>query len=92
MAQFTVRVELHQATRDDYTTLHRAMEQRGFSRKIRSDDGRIWHLPWAEYDATATRGQTVLAAATAAAATTGKSSSILVTESAGRTWNGLVPA
>ena len=30
MANFTVRVELHKATWDDYDVLHAAMERKGF--------------------------------------------------------------
>jgi len=51
---FLTRVELygsHQAG-DDYTQLHAEMEKRGFSRKIKSDNGRWFHLPAAEYWAT----------------------------------------
>lgn len=90
MAQFTTRVELHNATYNDYETLHREMDRRGFARTIRADNGEVYQLPTAEYDCSATNGRaTVLAAAQAAAAQTGKSASILVTESAGRTWSGL---
>ena len=39
MAQFTVRIELHEAQRADYETLHAAMERRGFSRLITGDNG-----------------------------------------------------
>ncbi len=34
MAKFTTRVELHNATGEDYNTLHDAMESVGFSRLI----------------------------------------------------------
>ena len=47
---FSVRVELHRATDEDYEQLHAAMEQAGFSRLIASDDGVVYHLPTAEYD------------------------------------------
>jgi hypothetical protein len=47
MAQFTVRVELHQAEWTDYEQLHAAMEQKGFSRQIASDEGKVYHMPWA---------------------------------------------
>lgn len=52
MASFTVRIALYQATWDDYNVLHAAMEQRGFSRQIKADDGRTYCLPWAEYNGT----------------------------------------
>ena len=50
MPSFTTRVELHQATYEDYENLHAAMERVGFSRTIKSGDGITYHLPTAEYD------------------------------------------
>jgi hypothetical protein len=93
MTQFTVRVELHRADADDYETLHSAMKDEGFSRLIKSSDGKRYHLPTAEYDRSGelTRSE-VLDSAGKAAAQTNKKASILVTESAGRTWRGLDPA
>jgi len=90
MAQFTVRVELHDAQWTDYDTLHAAMERQGFSRLIRGDDGRTYQLPWAEYDreANLTRMQ-ILANAQSAANATGKKNSVLVTEAVNRAWSGL---
>ena len=40
MANFTVRIELHDAQWNDYEQLHAAMAQKGFSRQITSDDGK----------------------------------------------------
>jgi hypothetical protein len=93
MAQFTVRVELHNADDDDYEALHSAMKSEGFSRFIKSDDGTKYHLPPAEYvrSGELTRKQ-VLDSAKSAAAETGRKSSILVTESVGRSWSGLTKA
>ena len=91
MAQFTIRVELHRATGEDYSSLHSAMEYQGFSRTIRSDDGIIYILPTAEYDRTGdnlTRTQ-VLNDARAAAASVAATFSVLVTEASARTWIGL---
>jgi hypothetical protein len=55
MAEFTVRVELHGATGDDYENLHAAMETAGYRYidGIGTDgtSGR-WVLPTAEYDCT----------------------------------------
>jgi hypothetical protein len=92
LATFTTRVELHRAYDDDYEVLHAAMEQRGFSRLITSDDGATYHLPTAEYNysGTKTRSQ-VLALANSAASETNKKYAVLVTESRGRTWSGLQP-
>ena len=90
MSSFTTRVELHSANYSDYETLHSAMGRQGFSRTIRGDDGVEYHLPTAEYNLieNITRAQ-VLEKAKVAASYTGKSSSIIVTESNGRTWSGL---
>jgi hypothetical protein len=93
MSKFTVRIELHDAKWDDYETLHAAMAEKGFSRFVTADDGQTYHLPWAEYSAVGdlTSAQ-VRDIAQAAAATTGKRHGVLVTESNGRAWAGLVPA
>ncbi len=90
MAKFTVRVELHAASYADYEELHASMERRGFSRLITSDNGKTYHLPTAEYNLSGEYSrQQVLDSAEGAAAETGKSFAVLVTESQGRTWNGL---
>ena len=73
MAQFTIRIELHEAKWPDYDTLHAAMERQGFSRLITGDDGKTYQLPWAEYDGTANlTSLQVLGAAQTAANSTGK--------------------
>jgi len=90
MAQFTVRVELHRANQDDYEALYSAMEDEGFSRQIKSSDGERYRLPTAEYNRTSSKNrQEILDSAAIAASTTGKKYSILVTESAGRSWRNL---
>jgi hypothetical protein len=90
MASFTTRVELHDATYADYDVLHKAMEAEGFSRLIKSDGGTWYHLPTAEYNRTGelTRAQ-VLESAKRAAAKTRKLFAVFVTESNGRSWEGL---
>lgn len=90
MANFTVRVELHQAVSADYDALHAAMEQTGFSRLITGDNGQTYHLPWAEYTGSGilTSAQ-VRDIARVAADTTGKSNAVLVTEAVSRAWIGL---
>jgi hypothetical protein len=93
MAQFTVRVELHEGKYDDYQTLHAAMEQQGFSRLITSDGGVTYHLPWAEYQGTGDLASSrVRDIARAAADSTGRRNAILVTESKSRAWVGLAKA
>ena len=90
MAKFSVRVELHAASYADYEKLHASMERRGFSRTIKADAGKTYHLPTAEYDGGGdVTLQQVLELAKAAAAETGKTFEVFVTESAGRVWFGL---
>jgi len=49
MDWFITRVELHDATGDDYETLHREMTARVFHRVIQDDSGRLNRLPTAMY-------------------------------------------
>jgi hypothetical protein len=90
MANFTVRVELHNAEWADYERLHAAMELKGFSRQITSDDGQKYHMPWAEYNGTGnlTSAQ-VRDTAREAADSTGKQNAIFVSEAVSRAWIGL---
>lgn len=93
MSKFTTRVELHDATEDDYNELHSAMENAGFTRLIKDNEGNVYHLPWAECNFVAERtGDQVLASAKRAAQSTGCENEVLVTESAGRTWYNLMRA
>jgi hypothetical protein len=48
MSKFTVRVELRQATEDDYEKLRVEMEERGFSRLLPAGDGGKYLLSAAE--------------------------------------------
>jgi hypothetical protein len=90
MAQFTVRVELHQAQWTDYQMLHAAMEQRGFTRQIASDNGQTYQMPWAEYNGHGNLTSVqVLDIAKVAADSTGKQNAVFVTEAASRAWIGL---
>lgn len=93
MANFTVRVELHDALGADYDVLHAAMEQEGFSRFITGDNGQNYHMPWAEYNGSGNLTSVqVRDIARTAANTTGKSNAVLVTESTTRAWIGLATA
>ena len=93
MAQFTIRIELHDAQWSEYDTLHAAMERQGFSRLITGDDGRTYQLPWAEYDGTSNLTSVqVLGAAQTAANSTCRKNSVLVTEAKNRAWSGLTVA
>jgi len=89
MARFTVRVELHNANSEHYAQLHKKMAAQGFS-DIISADGRRYRLPPAEYnfDGNATRDQ-ILQKAKVAAGSVITKFAVLVTESNGRTWEGL---
>jgi len=90
MANFTVRVELHNAQWSDYNQLHSAMEQKGFSRQITSDDGKVYQMPWAEYNGIANlTSSQVRDIAKAAADMTGKQNAVFVTEAVSRVWVGL---
>lgn len=90
MANFTVRVELHQATYADYEALHGAMEKQGFSRLITADNGQTYHMPWAEYNGSGNLTSVqVRDIARSAANTTGKTNAVLVTEAQSRAWIGL---
>lgn len=92
MANFTVRVELHQAALADYQVLHAAMEKQGFSRLITADDGQTYHLPWAEYSGSGKlNSEQVRDIARTAANATGKNNAVLVTEAQTRAWVGLQP-
>ena len=93
MTKFTTRVELHDADWSEYSSLHAQMHRQGFTNTVTSGDGKLYELPPAEYnyEGTDTRSQ-VLDKAKAAATAVKKSFAIIVTESAGRTWEGLSPA
>jgi hypothetical protein len=57
MSDFTVRVELHGATADDYNNLHDAMAKYGFYRAFVAFDGHTYELPTAEYAHTSVSDQ-----------------------------------
>ena len=88
MSRFTTRVELHEATEEDYEKLHAAMEVEGFTRTILNKAGTEYFLPPAEYNRSGdvTKDE-ILEAAKRAAATTGKRFSVLVTQGARKWWN-----
>ena len=52
MGTFTVRVELHGASGDDYTRLHSEMAKSGYRIYVSGGDGHSYALPTAEYDLT----------------------------------------
>lgn len=92
MPTFTIRMVLHKATWDDYTQLAAEMAKGGFVDVITSDSGKTFKMPDAEYTGSATDRATAFKEAKAAASRVGKKHAVLVTESNGRTWEGLDPA
>jgi hypothetical protein len=90
MPMFMTRVELHNATWQDYENLHQKMEASGFSRKIQGSDGTWYKLPTAEYDITTSSTlEQIRSLAKACADATGKGNSILTCEYARAGWNNL---
>ncbi|WP_197458725.1 type V toxin-antitoxin system endoribonuclease antitoxin GhoS [Gluconobacter japonicus] len=87
MLLFTVRFELHNAQSEDYDRLHEEMEKFHFKKTIKSNNGKIYELPTAEYNIIIDeKPEKILDNAYQAAINTGKSASVLVTPSAGRYW------
>src|ERR1700678_3095802 len=86
----TEPIELHGATYQDYVSLHGYMAQEGFTNTIRSDAGKVYELPPAEYNliANCTRAD-ALERAKRAAQKTRKSFAVVVSEYTGCTWEGL---
>lgn len=82
MANFTTRVELHNAKwPEDYEQLHKEMAKEGFSRTIASSDGTVYNLPTAEYNRISDKTlDDIFKSATKAATATGKSFWLLITE------------
>ena len=88
MAHFTIRVELHSGTKQDYLILHRSLIELKFVGYIVGEDGTKWLLPSAEYNLIGDyTKQEVLQLVTIAAKKTAKNYWILVTKSAGRIWS-----
>jgi hypothetical protein len=93
MRNYLVRVELHDATWDDYESLHAEMADRGFSREITGDDGVSYQLPTAEYVInTASAVERVRALAAEAATTTRRKFGVIVAEFSRSAWTGLAYA
>ena len=87
MAKFTVRVEILDGTISDHDRLEKIMLEQGFDRSIRSDSGRIYKLPPGEFNyAGEIERQQLREKVQACAGQLGKSYSLLITESKGRSW------
>ncbi|KNC93757.1 type V toxin-antitoxin system endoribonuclease antitoxin GhoS [Trabulsiella odontotermitis] len=91
MANFTVRVELHNASSNDYENLHERMEAADFSRTITTTSGEVYHLPNAEYSYSGNKTiEYVRDLARDTAKRVKPNPAILVTKSDGtRRWSGL---
>ena len=93
MAKFLVRVELHNASWDDYETLHAEMGDRGFSREVIGDNGHTYQLPTAEYVIRTNSGlEAVRTLAANAAQTTGRNFGVIGAEYSRSAWMGLAVA
>lgn len=84
MPNYFTRVELHDATSNDYNQLHAAMKARGFYRAIIGHSGTKRALPTATYHKIALTGLVIAVRdqATEAANTTGCKSTVLSVEAA----------
>ncbi|HEY9165698.1 MAG TPA: hypothetical protein VIS48_06000 [Candidatus Kryptonia bacterium] len=88
MPSYTVRVELHTGTEQDYEELHGYMEAQGFERTITGDDKKECKMPPAEYVMrnVGIGIDIVLSKANNAAALTFKSHAVLVSETTQWKW------
>jgi hypothetical protein len=93
MAQFPVRIELHEAKwPEDYNKLHGFMGNSGFSKTIKDTKGILFELPTAEYYKVSTNTiQTEEKAASKAATLVGKKFGIVIAECSGILVDGLIP-
>ena len=91
MANIIARVELHSASYTDYENLHVYMQQHGYVRTVRGNDGKTYQLPTGTYVSVSAMSSTVAAlqAAVAAANATGKTSSVIVADWNSANWQGL---
>lgn len=89
MARYITRVELHDATGQDYETLHTVMEKQGFSRFIDGTDKCWYQLPPAEYHRVVDlQLADVFESARKAVAAINKTFGIVVIEASNVMWDG----
>lgn len=88
---YIARVELHNATYDDYENLHASMQKNGYSRQIVGDNRQTYQLPTGTYIARNTNAtlQVAINAAKGAANDTGKASAVIVAAWSSALWDGL---
>jgi len=90
MPKYTVRIELHDASWQNYADLAKHMAAQGMIDVIQADDGVRYKMPPAEYNYVGAKTcQQVLDAAKGCASRVVNSYAVLVTESNGRLWYGL---
>jgi hypothetical protein len=91
MSNFIARVELHSASYADYESLHIYMQQKGYGRIIKGDDGKTYQLPTGTYVSASGLPSTsaALQSAVAAANATGKTSAVIVADWNSASWQGL---
>jgi hypothetical protein len=87
MIRYTVRVELHDASREQYTKLHEKMFQQGFTNSATEKDSDLMLPAEYNYDGIVTKKQVLQKAKTIAASIVNKYA-VLVTKPNGRTWYG----
>lgn len=92
MATFTIRVELHKASAEDYRNLHEKMQAHGFSKIITASSGVTYQLPEAEYtySSISEDESQVANKAQRVASDIRRDPGILVTKSSGRAVRGLI--
>lgn len=90
MADYTIRVVLHDnATWQDYDNLRRNLAIKGVVDYIKSDDGRWWRLPPAEYTHASNDDLSTVTNKVSATAGAIKRCSVLVSQASSRQWVGL---
>jgi hypothetical protein len=89
---YTIRVELHAASWQDYINLANDLSAKGIVTSITANEGVAYHMLPAEYNYQGPADiDTVLNASKASAAKTGKRHAVFVTEASQRKWIGLEP-
>lgn len=87
MGKFTTRIELRDATMDDYELLDKEMLQLGFTKILKSDDGSHFALPVGEFFKDSKSPiKDVYKEAEKAANGTGKKNWIITCETINRMW------
>jgi hypothetical protein len=93
MAEFTIRVELHDADSKDYATLAANLATIRVTDVVTAGDGKRYKLPPAEYTYSGEIELNILYnAVDGKVKPVGRKYAIFITQSAGRIWSGLPPA